>query len=392
MSAETQDNQGVAQSGEGEARPRQMQIEPYLKLMAQKAASDLFFLTGAPASIKVDGVLQPIARRALVPGQTEGIAREMMNEHQARIFEQETAVNFGITRQGLGRFRVNVYRQRGEVAMVIRYIRSAIPTIEQLGLPPVLKDFMNYRDGLILVVGSTGTGKSTTLASMIDHRLTIDTGHILTVEDPIEFLFRHKKAIVGQREVGIDTPSYEHALQEGMREAPDVIMVGEVRNRETMRAALNYADTGHLVLSTLHATNASQALDRIINLFPEDHRSQILSDLSLNLRAIIGQRLLQKKDGSRAAALEILVNTPYVSELIHKEEIGEIKDVMAKSASAGMQTFDQSILKLFKTGDVMLDEALGKADSRANLEWKLNFGGGMGAAEEAEEEDLKPPD
>lgn len=368
----------------------QLQIEPYLKLMAQKEASDLFFITGAPASIKVDGVLQPISRKALGPGQAESIAREMMDERQGAIFERETAVNFGLSRAGMGRFRVNVYRQRGEVAMVIRFIRVAIPTLEQLGLPPVLQQFVSHNDGLILVVGATGTGKSTTLASMIDYRNTERTGHILTVEDPIEFLFSHKRSIIGQREVGIDTPSYDHALQEGMREAPDVIMVGEVRSRETMRAALTYADTGHLVLTTLHATNATQALDRVINLFPEDNRPQILSDLSLNLRAIVAQRLLQTKDGRRLAALEILVNTPYISELIRGEKVGEIKEVMAKGASVGMQTFDQAIVRLFKSGEVMLDEALNKADSRADLEWRLNFGGGVTAAEDTEEE-LKLP-
>ncbi|WP_018861247.1 MULTISPECIES: PilT/PilU family type 4a pilus ATPase [unclassified Thioalkalivibrio] len=369
----------------------QMQIEPYLSLMAQKRASDLFFVTGAPASIKVDGILQPISRKALAPGQAEAIAREMMNEHQAEIFDRETAVNFGISRSGLGRFRVNVYRQRSEVAMVIRFIRMSIPTIEQLGLPAVLQEFVAHQDGLILIVGATGTGKSTTLASMIDHRNTHSSGHILTVEDPIEFLFTHKRSIVGQREVGIDTPSYDHALQEGMREAPDVIMIGEVRSRETMRAALTYADTGHLVLTTLHATNASQALDRVINLFPEDNRSQILSDLSLNLRAIIAQRLLQTKDGQRVAALEIMVNTPYIAELIRDEKISEIKEIMAKGSSVGMQTFDQAIVKLFKGGRVMLDEALNKADSRADLEWRLNFGGGVSAADEAEE-DLQLPE
>lgn len=275
--------------------------------------------------------------------------------------------------------------------MVIRFIRMSIPTIEQLGLPPVLEEFVSHHDGLVLIVGATGTGKSTTLASMIDHRNTHSSGHILTVEDPIEFLFTHKRSIVGQREVGIDTPSYDHALQEGMREAPDVIMIGEVRSRETMRAALTYADTGHLVLTTLHATNATQALDRVINLFPEDNRSQILSDLSLNLRAIIAQRLLQTKDGQRVAALEIMVNTPYISELIRDEKISEIKEIMAKGSSVGMQTFDQAIVKLFKGGRVMLDEALNKADSRADLEWRLNFGGGVSAADEAEE-DLQLPD
>jgi len=367
-----------------------LQIEPYLKLMAKKGASDLFFTTGAPASIKVDGVLQPISRKALAPGQAESIAREMMTEKQQETFDRETAANFGLSREGLGRFRVNVYRQRGEVAMVIRFIQIKIPTIDELGLPPVLKEFVDHNDGLILVVGATGTGKSTTLAAMIDHRNMNKGGHILTVEDPIEFLFTHKRSIIGQREVGIDTPSFDHALQEGMREAPDVIMVGEVRSRDTMRAALTYADTGHLVMTTLHATNATQALDRMINLFPEDYRPQVLSDLSLNLRAIIAQRLLQTRDGRRVAALEIMKNTPYIAELIREEKLSEIKEVMAKGGAEGMQTFDQAIVKYVSSGEVELGEALNKADSRANLEWRLNFGGGVAASDQAEE-DLQFP-
>ncbi|AGA32012.1 Twitching motility protein PilT [Thioalkalivibrio nitratireducens DSM 14787] len=368
------------------------QIEPYLKLMAQKGASDLFFITGAPISIKVDGRVQPLSQTPLEPGQVEKIAREIMTATQQEQLDTQHSSNFGVSRTGLGRYRINVYRQRGEVAMVIRFIRLVIPTMEELGLPAVLKTFSMHRNGLVLIVGATGTGKSTTLATMIDHRARQETGHILTVEDPIEFLFSHRKSLVGQREVGIDTPSYELALQDGMREAPDVIMVGEARSRETMRAALTYADTGHLVLTTLHATSANQAMDRLINMFPEDFRGQILADLSLNLRAIVAQRLLQTPRGTRVAALEVLVNTPYVSELIREDKIGEIKEAMTKGAKDGMQTFDQALFRLYKAGQVELEEALSKADSRADLEWRLNFGGGVGTLEGEVEEEFRMPE
>ena len=368
------------------------QIDPYLKLMAQKGASDLFFVTGAPISIKVDGRVQPLSQTPLKPGDVARMAGEvMLPMHQASL-EQQNSANFGISRPEVGRYRVNVYRQRGELAMVIRHIQLSIPSIEELGLPVVLKDFVRHRNGLVLIVGSTGSGKSTTLAAMIDHRARAETGHILTVEDPIEFLFPHRLSIVGQREVGLDTPSYEQALQDGMREAPDVIMVGEVRSRETMRQALNYADTGHLVLTTLHATSSNQALDRLIHMFPEDFRGQILTDLSLNLRAIVAQRLLRTPQGSRVAAVEVMVNTPFVSELIREDKIGEIKEAMQKGSKDGMQTFDQSLFRLYEEGKVELEEALSKADSRADLEWRLNFGGGVGALDGAEEEDFQLPE
>ena len=367
------------------------QIDPYLKLMAQKGASDLFFITGAPISIKVDGIVQPLSQTGLEPGQVDRIAREIMTPAQQQSLDTQHSANFGLSRTGVGRYRINVYRQRGEVSMVIRFIRLAIPTMAQLGLPDVLKTFASHRNGLVLVVGATGTGKSTTLASMIDYRAGNETGHILTVEDPIEFLFSHQRSIVGQREVGIDTPSYDLALQDGMREAPDVIMVGEIRSRETMRAALTYADTGHLVLSTLHATSTNQALDRIIHLFPEDFRGQILEELSMNLRAIVGQRLLLTPDGGRVAALEILVNTPFVSELIRSDKIREIKEALQKGSKDGMQTFDQALLQLHHQGRVTLEEALSKADSRSDLEWRLNFGGGVSATVD-NDEDFKYPE
>jgi len=367
------------------------QIDPYLKLMAQKGASDLFFITGAPISIKVDGRVQPLSSAPLKPGEVAQIAAEIMTPEQQASLEKDLSANFGISRPDVGRYRINVYHQRGQVAMVIRHIRLTIPTIEELGLPLVLKDFVMHRNGLVLIVGSTGSGKSTTLAAMIDHRARHETGHILTVEDPIEFLLPHRLSIVGQREVGLDTPSYELALQDGMREAPDVIMVGEVRSRETMRQALNYADTGHLVLTTLHATSANQALDRLIHMFPEDFRGQILTDLSLNLRAIVAQRLLQTPEGKRVAAVEVLVNTPFVSELIREDKVGEIKEAMKKGSKDGMQTFDQALFRLYKEGKVELEEALSKADSRADLEWRLNFGGGVGNLEGEADEDFRLP-
>jgi len=367
------------------------QIDPYLKLMAQKGASDLFFITGAPISIKVDGRVQPLSSAPLKPGEVAQIAAEIMTPEQQASMQRDLSANFGISRPDVGRYRVNVYHQRGQVAMVIRHIQLKIPTIEELGLPLVLKDFVMHRNGLVLIVGSTGSGKSTTLAAMIDHRARHETGHILTVEDPIEFLLPHRLSIVGQREVGLDTPSYELALQDGMREAPDVIMVGEVRSRETMRQALNYADTGHLVLTTLHATSANQALDRLIHMFPEDFRGQILSDLSLNLRAIVAQRLLQTPAGKRVAAVEVLVNTPFVSELIREDKVGEIKEAMQKGSKDGMQTFDQALYRLYKEGKVELEEALSKADSRADLEWRLSFGGGVGSLEGEAEEDFRLP-
>ncbi|MFN4262751.1 MAG: PilT/PilU family type 4a pilus ATPase [Thioalkalivibrionaceae bacterium] len=357
-------------------------IEPYFQLMAQKNASDLFFVAGAPPSIKVNGKLQPVSRKAMEPRQTERIARELMSPADSMAFEREHSANFAIGRAHLGRFRINVYRQRGDVAMVVRFIKPAIATLDQLGLPEVLKQLVGYNDGLILIVGSTGSGKSTTLAAMIDHRNSNQAGHILTVEDPIEFLFSHKQSIVGQREVGIDTPSYAQALIDGMREAPDVIMIGEIRTREVMQQAMNFSDTGHLVLSTLHATNATQALDRVVNMFPEEFRGQTLSDLSINLRAIVAQRLLRTVDGGRAAAFEILILTPYVSELIRSEGFSQIKEIMAKGSSVGMLTFDQSIYRLYKAGRVTLKEALAKADSRADLEWQINFGGQATATEE----------
>ncbi|WP_338018669.1 PilT/PilU family type 4a pilus ATPase [Ectothiorhodospira sp. 9100] len=367
-----------------------MLLQPYLKLMAQKNASDLFFTTGAPACVKIEGEVRPMSRQHLPPGAAKELAYDLMDDRQIEIFEREKEMNLGISVDQLGRFRVNVYVQRGEVSMVIRYIKSEIPSLEQLRLPPVLKDLVMHDNGLVLVVGSTGCGKSTTLASMIDYRNSNRAGHILTIEDPIEYSFMHKKAIIGQREVGLDTLSYDNALREAMREAPDMIMIGEVRDLNTMKAAIAYADTGHLALTTLHAVNANQALDRIINFFPPEAKQQILMDLSLNLRGIVSQRLVVGKDGNRLPAVEVLVNTPYIAELIRKGEINGIKDVMEKGSSMGMQTFDQSLFELYKADLVNLPEALSKADSRGDLEWRIHFGGGVRSLKK-KDEDLNLP-
>jgi twitching motility protein PilU len=283
--------------------------------------------------------------------------------------------------------------QRGEVSMVIRYIRADIPTIDDLGLPDVYKTMIMRKKGLILVVGATGMGKSTSLASMLDHRNMTETGHILTIEDPIEFMFRHKKCIVGQREVGLDTLSFDNALREAMREAPDVIMIGEARERDTMESALRYADTGHLCLTTLHATNANQTLDRLLNFFPSDAHNQILMDLSLNLNCILAQRLIKTEAGKRVPAVEVLVNTPYISKLIRQGDFHEIKAVMSKGGDEGMNTFDQSLFELYKTRKIDLQSALANADSSTDLEWKINFGGGLKELHAKDEklEDLQLP-
>lgn len=351
-----------------------MNIEPYLRHMAKLGASDMFFTTGAPPSVKIQGVMQPMSKSILEPGMVAKIADAVMNEDQKAIFEEECEMNLGISMVDLGRFRVNIYMQRGECSMVIRYINSQIPNVEELNLPPVLHELVMHKTGLILLVGSTGSGKSTTLAAMLNYRNHQCANHILTVEDPIEFTYTHAKSIVGQREVGIDTKSYQNALREAMREAPDVILIGEIRDRYTMESALSFADTGHLVLSSLHAVNSNQALDRIINFFPPEARNHILMDLSMNLRAIISQRLLVDVEQKRVPAVEVMINSTYISELIRKGELNEIKEIMTKSTDGGMQTFDSALYELYAQGRIEKETALSNADSRTNLEWQMNFG------------------
>ena len=356
-----------------------MDVTPYLRLMVDKEASDLFLYAGAPVCIKIDGVVRPVGSKKLESGGVRQIAYSIMKDDQIKEFEHEMELNFAIPLAGVGRFRANVFRQRGEVSMVIRYIKGDIPQVEELGLPPTLKKLVMEKRGLVLMVGATGSGKSTSLAAMIDHRNSNAPGHILTVEDPIEFTHNHKKSVVGQREIGIDTHSYENALKSAMREAPDVILVGEVRSREVMKYVLTFSETGHLCLSTLHANNANGALERIVNFFPEDARPQLLMDLSLNLKAIVSQRLVKTLTGGLTPAVEVMLNTPYVSDLIQKGKIDTVKDAMEQGTEAGMQTFDQALYNLYQAGKISQDEAIKNADSKNNVALKIRLAEGMSA-------------
>ncbi|KTD80507.1 PilT/PilU family type 4a pilus ATPase [Legionella waltersii] len=351
-----------------------MDITPFFKLMVDKGASDLFFSVGAIPHIKIEGIIAPVGQTPLQSQQMAEIVLSIMNDDQQKEFEAKMEINLAFSLVGIGRFRINVFRQRGEVAMVIRYIKGEIPSIEDLNLPQILKTLVMELRGLILVVGSTGSGKSTTLASMLNYRNENHRGHILTIEDPIEYLHKHKKSIVDQREVGIDTLSYESALKNAMREAPDVILIGEIRDKDTMKHAIAYAETGHLCISTLHSNNANQALDRVINFFPEDARHQLLLDLSLNLKAIISLRLIPGIANQRVAAVEVLINSPYISDLIEKGKIDDIKEVMARSKEQGMQTFDQALLDLYQGGKISKENTIKFADSKNNvgLQIRLN--------------------
>jgi twitching motility protein PilU len=353
-----------------------MDITPYLKLMAEKNASDLFFCTGSEPQIKIEGVIKPVGKDKLEPGMVAKMAAALMNVEQAKEFEEMMEMNLAVPLKGIGRFRVNIFRQRGEVSIVIRYIQTRIPHFDDMNLPEVLGDVIMEKRGLILVVGATGSGKSTSLAAMIGHRNRNSSSHILTIEDPLEFIHHHERSIVQQREVGIDTLSYANALKNALREAPDVILIGEIRDTDTMKHAIAYAETGHLCLATLHANNANQAIDRIINFFPEVAHNQLLTDLSLNLRAIISQRLLPSKDGRRVPAVEVMLNSPLIADLIEKGEIGGIKDAMKETTQAGTITFDQALLKLYQEGKITLDEALANADSKNDLSLAVRMGGG----------------
>jgi twitching motility protein PilU len=350
-----------------------MDFRSYLRTMVDRDASDLYMSSGAPMSAKIDGTLQPLAEGKLSPDQVKEVAYSIMNEEQVREFEHKPEMNLAISEEGIGRFRVNIFRQRNSISMVIRNIKTDIPDWKLLGLPTILTDVIMEKRGLVLFVGATGSGKSTSLASLIDFRNTNSAGHIITIEDPVEFVHSHKKSIVNQREVGVDTDSYEDALKNTLRQAPDVILIGEIRDQETMEHALAFAETGHLAISTLHANNANQALDRIINFFPEERRNQLLLDLSLNLRAFVSQRLIKTVDGKRAAAVEILLGTPLVQEMIRRGDVHEIKEVMQKSESLGMQTFDRALYKLVEEGRIDTEEALKNADSPNNLRLSLSL-------------------
>lgn len=352
----------------------ELRITPLLQLMVKQGASDLYLTTGAHASIKVRRQLKAISREPMRPGNIRLLAEEILTATEFDEFFSQRELNKGFSLKGVGRFRMNFYFQRGEVSMVVRHIRSDIRSPDELKLPEVLKKLVMSKEGLLLFVGSTGSGKSTSMASLIQYRNERHAGHILTIEDPIEYTFRHGKSIIGQREIGFDTHSYANAMREAMREAPDMIMVGEIRDSQTMEAALSAADTGHLVLSTLHATNVIQALERILYLFPAESKHRVLMDLSLNLRGIVAQRLIPDAHQGLHLAAEVLVNTPYAIELIRTGQFGALKDVIAKGTVDGMQTFDQALHKLYSDGHISRETALEYASSRNDLEWQLNFG------------------
>ncbi|MFC5571452.1 PilT/PilU family type 4a pilus ATPase [Lysobacter yangpyeongensis] len=356
-----------------------MDIGYFLKLMTEKNASDMFLTTGAPVYIKVEGRLHPLGNTGLPTGMVKKIAYSLMDEGQVPIFERDLELNMALAIPEAGRFRVNVFKQRGEVGMVIRAIRSVIPSIEELQLPQVLKDIIMAPRGLVLIVGSTGSGKSTTLAAMIDHRNTNTSGHILTIEDPIEYLHKHKKSIVNQREVGLDTHAFHNALKNAMREAPDVILIGEILDATTMEAAIAFAETGHLCLATLHSNNADQTLERILNFFHESAHKNVLMNLALNLRAVISQRLVIGTDGRRLPATEVLINTPMIRDLMRRGQVHEIKQAMEGSLQEGMESFDQCLFRLYKEGKIEREEALKAADSRDGLDLKFRLSeGGTG--------------
>lgn len=347
-------------------------VHNLLRGMISKKASDLFITVGFPPSFKVDGKMTPVSNQALSAQHTQEMARAIMNDRQAAEFEATHECNFAISPPGIGRFRVNVFMQQQRVGMVLRTITTKIPDFDAMGLPPVLKDVVMTKRGLVILVGGTGSGKSTTLAAMIGHRNKNSYGHIITIEDPVEYVHDHINCIITHREVGVDTDNWHNALKNTLRQAPDVILIGEIRDQETMEHAVAFAETGHLCLATLHANSANQALDRIINFFPEERRTQLLMDLSLNVRALISQRLIPRKDGAgRAAAIEIMLNSPLISDLIFKGEVNMIKSVMAKSREIGMQTFDQALFDLYESEKISYEEALKNADSLNDL--RLNI-------------------
>ena len=379
-------------------------LNAYLTTLAKHDGSDLYLSTGAPPCAKFQGTMKPLGKEPLAPGEVKAMAYAVMDAEQTRDFEEDLEMNLAISLPGIARFRINIFRQRNEISIVSRNIQAEIPSFDSLGLPPQLKEVIMTKRGLVLFIGGTGSGKSTSLAALIDHRNSTAGGHIITIEDPIEYVHKHKKCIVNQREVGVDTRSYRAALKQTLRQAPDVILIGEIRDRETMEHALTFAETGHLAISTMHANNSNQALDRIINFFPEERRPQVMMDLAMNLRAFVSQRLVKTVDGKRAAAVEILLGTATIRDKILKDELHEIKEIMEKSESLGMQTFDSALFKLYREGKIDLDEAVRNADSANNLRLKIKLaerdGADEGASvgelsleeieEENEEEELPP--
>ena len=352
-----------------------MEFDKLLKLVVEKGASDLFITAGKPPMLKINGKLFAAGKSSLSPEQARDVVLGVMNKEQQEVFHKEHECNFAINTRGLGRFRVSAFYQRNLVGMVLRRIEVNIPLVSDLGLPPIIEELAMTRRGLIIFVGATGTGKSTSLASMIGHRNEHSSGHIISIEDPIEFIHQHKGCIITQREVGVDTESFEVALKNTLRQAPDVIMIGEVRSRETMEHAVAFAETGHLCLCTLHANNANQALDRIIHFFPSDRHTQVWMDLSLNLKAMVAQQLIPTIDGqSRRAAVEVLVNTPLMADHIRKGEVHLLKELMSKSTEHGMQTFDQALYKLYSEGEISYEAALAHADSPNDLRLMIKLG------------------
>ncbi|WP_432473830.1 PilT/PilU family type 4a pilus ATPase [Amphritea sp. HPY] len=357
-----------------------MDFENYLKLLAKHDGSDLYLSTGAPPCAKFEGTLKPLSKEPMKPGQIAEIAYKVMDEEQQQEFEHELEMNLAYSIPSVARFRINIFKQRNEVSIVARNIKMDIPRFEDLKLPPILKEVVMEKRGLVLFVGGTGSGKSTSLAALIDHRNSNSGGHIITIEDPIEFVHRHKKSVINQREVGVDTRNFHNALKNTLRQAPDVILIGEIRDRETMEHALAFAETGHLAISTLHANNANQALDRIINFFPEERRNQLLMDLGMNIRAFVSQRLIPTIDGKRCAAVEILLGTKTIQELILKGEFESIKEIMSKSENLGMQTFDAALFNLVQEGRISGEEAVKNADSPNNLRLRLKLSQDQGDA------------
>ncbi len=353
-----------------------MEIRDFLKVMVDRDASDIYLTVDSPPMYRINGVTQPVGDRKLTNEELEALANaSMRTDRQRKEFDETMEMNLALAYDDLGRFRVNIFRQRGNVGFVIRQIKVEIVPLDKLGMPPIIKDISMTKRGLVLVVGATGSGKSTTLAGMIDHRNSNEPGHIISVEDPIEFVHRHKKSIVTQREIGFDTHSYGNALKNTLRQAPDVILIGEIRDTETMEAAITFAETGHLCLGTLHSNNANQAIERIMNFFPQERHAQIYLQLSLNMRAIISQRLIPSLDGKRAAALEILMDTPRIKDLIKRGEVDVLKDAMEQGIQEGCQTFDQALFVLYKEGKISLEQALINADSANNLRLKVKLEG-----------------